>query len=385
MAADAEARLRKREEEFAEQSKADYDRISERDEKIEELQKQIETLRQYGHERKREVTDLKLEIADKKGSKALQQEIEKLKKDVASAKASSNWAQDTKDKETKELKQKLTDERKRLYESEKTSKQAEGVQKELRKQISNLEFQLTAVGPQTTAANEQAAAAKRELKQANEELEKMFADLPGRSLQDYIRHTRQELETSRLKREASQTSLVSSQEPDPAPSAQPPKKGTSKRHVSGASLQDQLDDAGYASSANGEPDDENEETIINIPHQPFTLSDIISTDIAPIAASPPPEPTVRTIVHTTQAPTPSTFPEIWTVLPWWFKLLFCMLVGTYMYLCYGVACERMMWLAANDTSRQRVVALGEGSETSILMPVFVAFENLLGFDYSLLG
>ncbi|KAK3717640.1 hypothetical protein LTR37_005707 [Vermiconidia calcicola] len=433
--ANAQARLNKKERD-SEAAEADYhQRLVEKDQRIEELEALTVKWKKYGTNAMKEVTTLRAE-KEREGNSwnKSDQDIKKLQKELDRQKELSKYDYEKAAKYEQEIEYM----RKEVVENRKVKVKAENATKGLRneldqanKELKLLDTKLYHLTQTKDLLQEARDIAVDDVESANREFEEIFKDLPGLDLPKYMEHLRKEFAANNLRRQSSNTSLQTEEQ----------SQRGGNRNVSRQSLQDQLDDAGYRSSTDGgqEDDDEHDDDTLRkellglVPDKgeddesstqassanaavaqevltisgPITIAEIVpspTTIIADIVPSPStqtliisgpntvaetvPSPTITVaetvLLPTTTLPQP-TLAEIWQMLPHWLKLVFFMMLMTYIYIFSGLVQERHMWLAANDLTRQNVVRLGAAQESTLLTPLFSRLDSWIGVDYALLG
>ncbi|KAK3681974.1 hypothetical protein LTR37_020707 [Vermiconidia calcicola] len=432
--ANAQARLNKKERD-SEAAEADYhQRLVEKDQKIEELEALTAKWKKYGTNAMKEVTTLRAEKESAGNSwNKSDQDTKKLQKELDRQKELSKYDYE----KAAKYEQEIEDMRKELVENRKVKVKAENATKGLRneldqanKELKLLDTKLYHLTQTKDLLQEQRDVTVDDVESANREFEEIFKDLPGLDLPAYMEHLRKEFAANNLRRQTSNTSLQTEEQ----------SQRGGNRNVSGQSLQDQLDEAGYRSSTDGgeEDHDHDDDTLRKellglVPDKseddesstqassanvavaqevlsisgPITIAEIVpspATTIAEIVSSPStqtltisgpntiaetvPSPTITVaetvLLPTTTLPQP-TLAEIWQMLPNWVKLVFFMMLTTYVYMFSGLVQERHMWLAANDLTRQNVVRLGAAQESTLLTPLFSRLDSWIGVDYALLG
>jgi myosin heavy subunit len=266
MAADALARLAKKEEEL-ETAKNDYhDLLVQRDGRIEELEKTLNSLRSDVSNIRKEKDDLAREISTHKETAInVTAAKEKVDKELKQQKGFADHDREVAEKLYKESvehgkEMKLAKEASRKF-KERIS-ELTATNKQLHEQVDDLEAQKETLQTANSHFALKQEGDENDVSHATKEFEQMFQDL-GRELDlnGYVSHVRDLLSTGHLKRQSSQLSLERQLSPQ--------KSNQELRTVTGKSLQDQLaavDDASSEHSVprSGEAEDDEDDTITDL-------------------------------------------------------------------------------------------------------------------------
>jgi hypothetical protein len=250
MAADALARLKRKETELEEAKKQYHEILVDRDARIEELEKTLKsvrgdlsTTRKVKEDLAREVNGYKDTARDATATKT------KLEKDLKFQTGIADYDREVAEKLTKEAaetskKIKTQDEIVRLL-KDRVSTNAATIQ-ELNKKVDDLEGQKETLQAANSNLALQHEGTTSEVSHATQEFEHMFQDL-GRELDlnGYVGHVRDLLSTGQLKRQDSSLSLQRQLSPQKSYQELP--------NIAGSSLQDQLAAADDTSSEQSAP------------------------------------------------------------------------------------------------------------------------------------
>ena len=392
MAVDAEAQIFKVRQDAQDKANDDYDKIAARDQEIEGLKEQLRDInKEIGNIRKENSTfrtDFSLFKADlTKKDEAIKKAEDRAKKAEGLVQYNHEQTQNLQNEIDKKSQEVLAA-RKAVKGMKDRCADDEGLKNSLHQEVDQLKAQVQ----ELQNAQDQNCHAADTLNQMGTDLENIFTDLaPGVAVDQYLDHIRA-LQNRPLTREASHSSLASEIPPSGRRGDQ--SKGRS------VSLGDQINDSDLSDDEKEEGDGDDDPTLSNIKVEEnvqFDFAPIVSIDTAP-GAPPAPKSTISENASTQtelQAPvqvTPAastqealTMAELWNLLPWWAKILLLMAIMAYIYTFAGLVGERSMWLAANDTTRQRVVDLTMGSESGWLTPLLLSFEDWIGAERGLLG
>ncbi len=380
------AKLRKDADDAKKTTEADYDRLVEKDTKITELETELEKVKKTCKEKIQKAIDLSGELKDLKtkattaeGKVAqLEADAKKLQKDFDVVKRSEAYEE----KRRIELSSELETANNKLERLKKTS--SDKVQTQLA--ITNANRNANSKALETARVEKQLKEAKeateKETKRANEaaaQLSKTHAELQ---------------ETFSKGTDLTLPELLSRARQSTRPIILRPQN---RRLISGASLNDELNDAGYGSNTDDDAEDNNNDTIASpaaiATHPPAALgfSSIVSVETKPVAVTTP--PTVATAIT---PPIVTTQPKIRIVkeyhtvsrVPSWFYPLLLFFAALYALLLAAMVGERRVWNGANDLTRQRVVSMslgGGASSWNPVMSVFSGVDGMMGRNYGLLG
>lgn len=411
MAVDSPAKLRKDAEDAKKVTEADYDRLAERDATITKLEAELEKVKKTCKEKIQKAIDLSVELKELKTKATtaeakvttLEAEAKKAQKDYDIVKRSEVYEE----KRRIELQGELESANNKLKRIEKTDSNKFQAQKAIASanrstyikttECEHLTNQLKAAKETAEEETKRANEAAAQLSKTHRELRETFSEGDDLTLPELVSRARQSAQPTIITR---------------------PKNN---RLISGASLNDELNDAGYESntdedaedSANGDDTITSPAAIAPPSPAPLSFSTIVSVDTKPVAGTKSPtavttpstavtdSPTAAAVTKpptTAAATTPPTVavkPEIRIVkeyhtvsrVPAWFCPLFLFLLALYALLLTSMVGERRVWNAANDLTRQRVVSMSLGGTSSWnpVMSVFSGLDGMLGRNYGLLG
>ena len=266
MAADALARLAKKDEEL-ETAKHDYhDLLVQRDGRIDELEKTLQSLRSEVSNIRTETNEHTREISSyKETAKNATAAKEKAEKELKIQKGFADYDREMHEKLYKESvehdkQMKLANEASRKFKERITELAA--TNKQLHEQVDDLEAQKETLQTANSQFALKQEGDEKDVSHATKEFEQMFQDL-GRELDltGYVSHVRDLLSTGQLKRQSSQLSLERQLSPQ--------KSNQELRTATGKSLQDQLaavDDASSDHSVprSGDAGEDEDDTITNL-------------------------------------------------------------------------------------------------------------------------
>jgi hypothetical protein len=414
MAADSTSLLQRQVREDA-QVKEDYhNKLVEKDDEIRELNEKLQKFTEWKKTVIKDASDVKRERDDfGKRMTTAEEKVKKLEDDRKHAKRYQDGLED-KAKEADKTASNLSRQLDNAKNEIRRLKDPQGTTAQLHQHISNLQKQL-----QESLEREQTATT--ELQATHDGLLEMYKEEPMLSLQDCLDRAKTDHEKTRtLAHQPSQSSLSLSSEKTSLNEQEGTTKPTNKRAISGASLKDQLDDAGYASSVDGDGDETEEENIKE--KEPAEDDTITAPDIftgpkatAPTAATAPstirgrktgrlaikddtfakpPSPPYLPFLPPTQmtytsGPRANSATEMWRALPFWMKLahIFAILIFLIWFLL--LVKERHTWRSANyinlSHNRIKAMTLSGASSWNPFLGFFSGIDEAMGAGYGLLG
>ncbi|KAK5170348.1 uncharacterized protein LTR77_004935 [Saxophila tyrrhenica] len=415
------AKLRKDADDARKTTEADYDRLAEKDALIEQLRATIAKGKEYNHKVTTQVVDLTRE------RDAMVQKVQEAERDLPYLKGIKE--QYHKDKlEFTQAKQARRD---RALEVTAASDEL----KVANKHITELKSQVEASKKQTADYTELVAAkstiqgekekVSEQLQQAQETIEELQKERDGFQQENEASQAMRDAqaEFQEISNEGSALTLpeiLDRVRSDHAYRIENPlmrrrpvlDRPSNRRLVSGASLQDELDDLGHDSSIEEDDDEKPDETVKHPASsmrpilRPISIMDRVKrpTSTKRPAASKPPTPAplgfskIVSVSTSPVKPAPAAViapPEVQIVrevstitrTPAWLQPLLLLGLVLYALVLAAVIGERRLWTGANDLARQRVggFVLGEVSNWHPLVSLFSGLDGVFGHEYGLLG